>query len=92
MAKFFVGCRVRWKAVDNPAADHMVGKEDRITDEFCSTYGAESWELASSWCTPKLYASDFLAPILPDGHRASDESFHELMDRLRCGQLIGEPA
>lgn len=91
MAKFFVGQRVRWKAVDNPEAVHMVGSEDRITDEFCSGRGTE-WELASSWCTPKDCASDFITPILPEGHRASDESFHDLMDRLRAGELVGEPA
>ena len=88
MSKFFVGQRVRiigCKPVDGRS---LIGMETVITgDEH------DAWRLAVDWpSTPgvrvaalKETAHRYLSPILPDGHRPSEYTFHELMDRCREG-------
>ena len=83
MAKFFVGCMARIvKAYEHP---ELIGQECRIIGESVSN-GYDEWVLSSvgsDWVLPKVYASDFLEPILYDGAQPSEFSYSELMDNLR---------
>jgi hypothetical protein len=89
MAHFFVGQRVRVKAARTREAAEFVGCETRIIgSEF--TDGEDHWVLAlKSAALPqatvicaKFSASQYLEPILPDGHQACDDDFKRDLDRL----------
>lgn len=88
MSKFFVGQRVRIIDCRPASGRSLIGMETVITGDERGC-----WLLAVDWpSTPgvrarvwKEDAPDYLSPILPDGHRPSEYTFHELMDRCREG-------
>lgn len=84
MSKFFVGQRVRMIATDNDKAKSCVGAETRIVDEFHSErHDEDAWDLENGWSVLKGNAGAFIAPILPDGHRAGDfTNVQDLLDSL----------
>lgn len=87
MSKFFVGQRVR--VVRPLRKPESLGEERRIE-------GFGFWpksERRACDCTIRLddgyVVAEFqLEPILPDGHRAGDLSFSELMDKCRAGEGV----
>ena len=86
MATFFVGQRVRVKAVDNDCCACRVGSEARIIgDRFSPIYMEEQWVIlvgSDDYHVVKRLAANYLEPILPDGHRACDDDFKRDLDRL----------
>ncbi len=95
MAKFFVGQRVRVKFVCRPENKVLVGLETVVAD-LCwmptwdePIYGVREkpivFDFGEGWVG---FSPDQLEPILPSGHRASDFSFHELMDKCRQGEGV----
>lgn len=98
MATFYVGQRVRIKW--SRGWPEIAGQEGRIVSisPDCGIDGTSEWLVAPNiWGTayaPRLgsHGADRFAPntaqlepILPEGHKASEYTYTELMDRLRSG-------
>jgi hypothetical protein len=86
MATFFVGQRVRIIGCEDMENRRYIGDEQRIVRFTVSGYPVLD-------CHPRpnganCCAHHNLEPILPDGHRAGDFSFSELMDKCREGEGI----
>ncbi len=99
MATFFVGQRVR--ILFSNHWPQLAGQEGRIVRQAngrVDVYGVRgAWVVAPQcWNSeyPPYGAGHFaphesqLEPILPEGHRAGDFSFSELMDKCREGEGI----
>jgi hypothetical protein len=94
MARFFVGQRVRLARPVHPENAGMTGRLVALfpnRNPFSWMGGLEHncevmWDRKPS----RGYACDTaqLEPIQPSGHRASDFSFHELMDKCRQGEGV----
>lgn len=57
------------------------------TDRDGEGYDADGWEVAYfAGMVVYDYPEDW-RPIIPEGHRASEYSFTELMDRCRAGEV-----
>lgn len=94
MAKFFVGQMVRLIHVEDPLdpeADDWgaVGDEGHVVAEgrYFSGNPIAGYDCVCHFPSYGGYCAWGwqLEPILPDGHRASEFSFTELMDRCREG-------
>lgn len=89
MSKFFVGQRVRIVRTYN--YPQMRGVEARIMGFYRDAwdgrkhYDGLELSVRTPHGAPYVALPDELEPILPEGHRAGDYSFHELMDRCREG-------
>jgi hypothetical protein len=89
MSRFFVGQRVR--VVRSDFYPQFVGREAVITE------GLHACIKRSTGMTYYCYTVDLdpgfgptadqLEPILPSGHRPSEYTFTELMDRCRAGEV-----
>lgn len=101
MSRFFIGQRVRVARLldHNPAPYDLraVGLEGVVNALNCRNYGG--WGMVGVTLpmpnilgdnTGWAFRPDELEPILPEGHRAGDYSFSELLDR--CQQGEGVPA
>jgi len=92
MARFFLGQQVRLKFANDERAVPLIGTETRIVGEFHGIFDVY-WELGLAhpegglWRVPKDQASNCLEPVQPSGHRASTESFQELIDRLNTEKV-----
>lgn len=86
MAVFRIGMRVRIiSCAGNDAVAHFVGREARIIGEksFGFSSNFDVWRLdIEDLVVQKAGASEVLAPILPDGHRACDDDFKRDLDRM----------
>lgn len=98
MARFFLGQRVRVVGLEQEATAFdldALGKEGVVNELDCvSTFNKEGMVGVTlpipaytgkreDWC----FGPHHLEPILPDGHRASTESFQELLDRLNTKKV-----
>lgn len=87
MKKLFVGCRVRIAACDQAqtVAGKFVGMEGRITSNDVESIDGANYEVS---CAPGFgFFAHELEPIQPSGHRPSEYTFTELMDRCRAGEV-----
>lgn len=93
MATFFVGQRVRLARPDHEENRDSTGRISYIGHfaNFTMIRGlicvegdcVMDWD--NGYWSPQF--THQLEPILPDGHRASTESFQELMDRLNTEKV-----
>lgn len=83
MSRFFVGQRVRIVGVFYPDNAYLIGREDVV--RAVEGNGFVLLTLVGALSGTDRIQERFLEPILPEGHRAGDYSFRELMDRCREG-------
>jgi hypothetical protein len=85
MSKFYVGQRVRLVASEggNP---HLVGAETRVTS-LRDAGGYYLGLIHPESGNPYWAAAHQLEPILLSGAAPSEYTFHELMDKLRAGEV-----
>lgn len=98
MSRFFVGQRVRIVRCGNPENNHLVGKEATVVGKREVTAYQLGYPLVGievridglGEIRPydgrrHAFRTSHLEPILPEGHKASEYSLSELLDRCREG-------
>ena len=91
MAKFFVGQRVKLVRPDSGSLKRGIKEGD--VGVILNRDPVVDWRVGFGVKNPHTgdnsfpMFSDELEPVLPEGHRASDYSFTELMDRCRQGEV-----
>jgi hypothetical protein len=85
MSRFFVGQLVRVVGCTKEASRHFIGREGRVIELVTHEYWGDGAAVdipGTNW-----FIDDHLVPSIPDGHRASEHTFHQLMDLLTAGEV-----